>query len=869
VAFSDQANLVLDEVAENSMRAMLLRYVAQTADQLAAAQDDSPILQSGPVKRGSDEYIAPMLATSWNQCHPYNLYTPAVTGGTEYYGYRAPTGCNPTAFAQVLMFHRWPLHGEGTTQFSDGQGVTRGTHTADFSDAYDWGSMQPSYSAFGSNPPAAMAAVAELSYELGVAAAADFENGGTSSSTTDLGEMLGRFLYYGTTVSHFTQASLLPALLQDLRAGYPAIVSIPGHAVVADGLLVSGGATTYHINYGWGGTNNGWWAANAIPGGALDGGVTSIKPSLMAFPVSTSPSVEAGKPGELQWMLPKRREQEATKLRLYARRSQSQPWTSDASTLGRGASSGWSVVPAGKVGSGWFAGPAGLATLDLDETFVPDASTSLRFWQRNRLGSAAFTVAVSTNQGASFTPLLSRTNNYSLTWVQETISLAAYAGQTIRLRFELSSGSYYPDGGVWVDELAMTSGTWSGWSPLSEALTLGSRRFSSVITPWAAASDFSQFQKTSTSSYKDWVVAPLDNGGTGFYKEPGGYGNAQYHLTSIATLTPAANTRLRIRAKYDLASDLFRLLVSTNRTTFTPIASWGGSTDWTDLTADLSAYAGVPVYLRLEYMIDSFIPGGGVWVDSISTELVTHPELEEQPLHFVSVDSIPAGTYETAAALIDSSQVEHRMSPTFTLTVLPGATHQVTFQLGDHGSIGAGAALVQTVPHGGAATAPTVIPQAGWTLTGWNVGFNPVLADLTVTAIYQAKLAAGGTPHWWLIENGNVAGNATDAAFNVAELSDPFGRGRSLQAEFVFGTNPKNPSTSLRVGVTRLGDGRVSLAWNGKAGRLYRVMRSSAMGAPWSELASVPCATDNLPLTWIDPAPPAGAAYYRLAVSVP
>ena len=807
VAFSADSALSLAEVPENSFRAFLVQCAQQTAAQLANPPAASTATTAAPATaavQSADELIGPLLDTAWNQCHPYNLDAPADPAGTLDYGYRAPTGCVPTAFAQVLNYHRWPVHGEGSYSYTDASGTIQGAHTADFSDPYDWGAMQCSYDAFGANPAAAMAAVAELSDELGVAAGADFESSGTSSSTSVLAAQLARHFHFTNAVEQASQLALLPALEADLRAGYPVVVTLPGHAVVADGLLTSGGTTTYHINYGWGGKNNGWWTPANIPYGPFQSGITSLIPKLMPFPVQDSVVVAPGAPCELRWVLPKRREQEANQLNLYRREAHHQAWTTDASSFGRANVSGWSVVAGGKIGSCWFAGPNGPAFVDLDETLILTATTNLQFWGKYQLGSATFKVSVTADNGATFTELLSRNNQNSAAWGQESVSLAAYAGKRIRLRFELTSGGwYYPGDGVWVDELALTSGTWEGWSPLVQGLSLTSQRFSSVITAWDEANDFSKFKTTSTSSYLDWVINTPETGVTGFYKAPDGYSGEQYHLTSLATITPAANTRLRLRAKYRLATDVFRVLASTSRTAnFQVVATYGGTSDWGNLVIDLSAYAGQAIYIRLEYVVGSYYLDGGVWIDSVATEQVTHPELEGQPLHFTVPTGIAPGTYQVAGALTNLSGQEQPMSPTFTLQV-------------------------------------------------------------------QTKLAAGGTPFWWFIDHGLVAAGATDAAFNAAEASDPLGKGQSLGTQYLFGTDPNDPSSRLEVAATALSSGGVTLRWTGRQGRIYSVLQSTVLvDGTWLEIARLPCASDGLPMIFTADHPAADRAFYRLGVSV-
>ena len=540
VAFSADSSLSLDAEEGNSLRAFVEQHVEQhvgNAERQLSQLPDAPARERRSVLdvRGTtsgDELIGPLMETSWSQSHPYNLHAPGYSAGTSYYGYRAPAGCVMTAFAQVLNYHRWPVRGEGSYGYTDTKGTMLGSHAADFSNPYDWNSMQSSYDVAGENPVAAANAVAELVYEMGVAAGANYEGSVTFSDPVFLGKQLTKHFYFEDTVSLSTQATLLPALEDDLRLGYPSVVHIPNHAVVVDGLLKSGGVTTYHINYGWAFTNNGWWAADAVPGGAIERGVTSLVPKLMPFPIQDSVTVEAGKPFELQWLLPKRREQEADKLNLYCRKSSTQPWAT-----------------------------------------------------------------------------------------------------------------------------------------LVQSLPLSSRRFSSVISGWDEASNFTLFQKTSSSTNKNWVITPLDFGGAGFFKAAGG---AADHLTSISTIIPTATSRLCLRMKYRLASDAFRVLISSDRLNFSPICTVGGSSDWVDQIIDLGAYAGQAIYIRFEYATGNYYAEGGVWVDSISIEQTIHPELEGQPIHFTVVKLVTPGTYEVRAAIVDADQREHTFSPSFTLQVNAG-----------------------------------------------------------------------------------------------------------------------------------------------------------------------------------------------------
>ena len=64
------------------------------------------------------------------------------------------------------------------------------------------------------------------------------------------------------------------------------------------------------------------------------------------------------------------------------------------------------------------------------------------------------------------------------------------------------------------------------------------------------------------------------------------------------------------------------------------------------------------------------------------------------------------------------------------------ASYTVTFDLGDHGSLGSGT-LIQTVTYGSGATAPVVVEDVGYNFIGWDVAFDNITGDLTVTAQWE------------------------------------------------------------------------------------------------------------------------------------
>ncbi|GEM_PF-5570893 len=478
VTFSADTAVSLADRPDNSFRAALLTHVERTGQKLddmgSAGSPDLTYLRSVKPGLQSVEQYGPYLETQWDQCNPYNLDCPFDPDYWPGYGTNAPTGCTPAAYAQVLYYHRWPLYGHGLHSYTDNEGSITNAHSADFSDPFDWSVMQTNYNPW-LDEQEGDTAVADLMYRLGVAADADYESGGTGSSIQTLGERIHEYLYFEQPVYTNDQAALLTALDADLQNGYPAVVAIPGHAIVADGLLDDNGDISYHINYGWGGYNNGWWPADDVDGDPISYGCTSIRPMLMALPTEQTVDAVEGMPIELNWLLPVKRADEASSLLIKRLAQQSGTWSSSAESLDYTTSSGWSLVSGGRSGNCWYTGPNGYTGMTLTDEFIPAADTKLNFWMKYKLGTATFTVSVSTNGGDTFTSKQQWNTHTDLAWVSTNVNLSAYAGQRILIRFELSSGSYYSNGGVWLDDLSLSSGAWHRWVDFTEDTALATR----------------------------------------------------------------------------------------------------------------------------------------------------------------------------------------------------------------------------------------------------------------------------------------------------------------------------------------------------------------------------------------------------------
>lgn len=204
--------------------------------------------------------VEPLITSTWNQWAPYNQQCPEATSESTdpmgyMYGGRCPTGCVPTAIAQVMRYWRWPEVTTGTVSGQDFSGHT-----------YDWDNMLDDYS-HGCNAAQAEA-VAKLMADVGAAMRTQYGPNGSPTYFQTLA-LVENFGYQPdcSEVTGSTAYSLKSRIIYELQERRPVpYAGNPGqgdsHALVCDGYT---GNDYFHFNYGWGGYYDGWYKLSVLP----------------------------------------------------------------------------------------------------------------------------------------------------------------------------------------------------------------------------------------------------------------------------------------------------------------------------------------------------------------------------------------------------------------------------------------------------------------------------------------------------------------------------------------------------------------------------------------------------------------------------
>ncbi|MGP8201320.1 MAG: C10 family peptidase, partial [Limisphaerales bacterium] len=236
--------------------------------------------ENGAITLVSQIWVAPFVQTLWDQSSDvsgnyacYNYYTPPGPNGDVN---NDVCGCVATCMAQLMYYFQYPTTGVGTNSFSiTNNGTTEMTSLLGGNGsggAYVWSSMPLS----PNQPTTAQAiAIGALTHDAGATVHMYYTPSSGSSAYTYLAQQaltstfkFSNAGYYENDGSGISGSNLLNMINPNVDARLPVALGISGnvggHCVLVDGYGYSASTLFHHVNAGWGGDDDIWYALPGI-----------------------------------------------------------------------------------------------------------------------------------------------------------------------------------------------------------------------------------------------------------------------------------------------------------------------------------------------------------------------------------------------------------------------------------------------------------------------------------------------------------------------------------------------------------------------------------------------------------------------------
>ena len=238
----------------------------------------------------------PLLKSKWEQGYPYNMLCPR----DPFNGYSySLAGCPAVAMGQIINYLRTTQN----TRFDDGDDYHHNYIGRIYDIDDDWETLQfPSFpmlnvlldsvdATFERDEELSDTLKAAVIFACGTACTQVYTS--ESSGTFQVGQAFAAYQRFGfTNCKLFRDPTdeMYELLISNLEDGYPAHLAVEnpagtvGHNVVVDGYRESDGK--FHINFGWGGSNDNWYD---IPDPYFAYGMTKVEGIILdIIPTNTA-----------------------------------------------------------------------------------------------------------------------------------------------------------------------------------------------------------------------------------------------------------------------------------------------------------------------------------------------------------------------------------------------------------------------------------------------------------------------------------------------------------------------------------------------------------------------------------------------------
>ena len=211
--------------------------------------------------------IAPLIKVNWNQTGSYMKYCPKTSKG------QAVVGCVAVGMAQAMSVAEWPPRPNGDYGY-DHEEFGWIHINYDEEPAYNWADIIS-----GEN---SKDGAARLLWHCGVAVRMDYGYNGSGTQTSYIPSALKKYFSYPNSVAYYSRDKFSnedwhELILNEIQNGRAVAYSGHdpkkgyGHCFNLDGY----DGQWFNVNWGWGGTNNGYFSLDGLHDATMDMDYTS------------------------------------------------------------------------------------------------------------------------------------------------------------------------------------------------------------------------------------------------------------------------------------------------------------------------------------------------------------------------------------------------------------------------------------------------------------------------------------------------------------------------------------------------------------------------------------------------------------------
>lgn len=267
IGYSDTGTYNIFSQAESN-KWMMDKFVGQIEQNARTRKHaDAAWQQSyGHTTRAASKKVEPIITVKWNQGKPYNKYCPSDQKGATY------VGCVAVAMAQAMSVWQYPSRPQGSHSYTHD---TYGTLYVNYDNEpdYNWNNIMT-----GANNKDELA---RLLYHVGISIDMNYGTDGSGTQTSYIPGALKKYFGYPNSVTYYSRDKYSDnweeLILNELYSGRAVCYSGHdpkknyGHCFNLDGF----DGSFFHVNWGWGGANDGYFPLDGLRDNTMDMDYTS------------------------------------------------------------------------------------------------------------------------------------------------------------------------------------------------------------------------------------------------------------------------------------------------------------------------------------------------------------------------------------------------------------------------------------------------------------------------------------------------------------------------------------------------------------------------------------------------------------------